>query len=367
MFKQITIISALVLHATVFVAGFAKAADTPDSGRIWTLEELLNLAQQRSANSFEASYAMPQFQDGQLPLANECKFETHVIADLKTPRFSLDIRRVTPAIAQQNNPDLGRQKSYWDPNSYVEYHVAGRVATIDGISPATSKFRAVNDPLLYSMLLYPPEPKGYGFNDGSLISLLRFGVVHKGTEKFDGRQCCVVDIIRFDGTLLGRAWLDLDRSLAPLQLWDFANDGKSVNSESHSRDLVELSSGGQRLWVPIHVDKVTRFKDAAIRARITVDKDSAKLDPVLSDTMFRPEFPAGTQVQNRVGNGTHVTMVRVPKVATPLAPPSTSPSAVVAGELGSGWGWVIWATVSIVAALATLFLLRLRWRVTSDR
>ena len=130
----------------------------------------------------------------------------------------------------------------------------------------------------------------------------------------------MVDIIRIDGILFGRAWLDLDRSLAPLQLWEFTNDGKSVGIEWHSRDLVELSGGGQRLWVPMRVDSVTRIKDAAIKARITVDRDSAKLDPVLSDAMFRPDFPPAPQVQNRVGGQTHVTTVQPPKGATPLAP-----------------------------------------------
>ncbi len=328
------------------------ASDTPDSGRVWTKEELLNLAEQRSANAFEVSYTMSQSQDGKLPLAAmngrvDLKWEEHVIADLKTPRFSFDDR--TDTLTRKV-----REKSYWDPNWHVVIHPGG-TASIDDNSSSDHKFVGARDNLLSSMLLYPPEPEGYGFNDGSLISLLRRGVVHKGTEEFDGRQCCVVDIVRFDGTMYGRAWLDVDRSLAPLQIWDYANDGKSVISESHSSDLVELSSGGQRLWVPIHVDTVTRFKDGAVKARITVDRDSAKLDPVLSDNMFRPEFPPGTQVENRVGGQTHVTRVHAPKAATPLA------GTPLASQ--SGWGWVMWASVA-VAALATLLLLRRRLRAT---
>jgi len=352
---RLCLVQFAVFLAGALVSLIASAAgDSPNPGRVWALEELLNLAQQRSANAFEVSYAMSQYQDGKLPLAAmngmvDLKFEKHVIADLKTPRFSFDDRTVTLT-------RKGHQKSYWDPNWYVEYQMGG-TATIDDNSSSDRKFDGAWDPLLRSMLLYPPEPEGNGFSDGSLISLLRLGVVHKGTEEFDGRQCCVVDIVRFDGTLYGRAWLDVDRSLAPLQLWQFTNDGKSVDIEWHSRDLVELSGGGQRLWVPIQVDRARRIKDAAIKARITVEKDSAELDPVLSDTMFRPEFPPGTQVQNRVGGQTHVTNVHAPKAATPLA------ATPLASQ--SGWGWVIWASVA-VAALATLLLLRRRLRATVD-
>jgi hypothetical protein len=300
-----------------------KAADAPNPGRVWTLEELLNLARKRSVNAFKASYATSQYQDGALPLAKlngmaVLNFETHVIADLKTPRYAFEVRGVKPALARKGDPDKRGEKTYWDPKSYVVYQVASGTATIDDNSSSDSKSRLI-DPLLFSMLLHPAESAAEF--DGSLISLLRFGVVHKGTEEFDGRRCCVVDIIRSDGTMSARAWLDLDRSLALLRFWKFADDGKAVRTEWHSMDLIELSSAGQRLWMPMRVDTVTRLKDAAIKARITVDKGSAELNPVLSDTMFRPEFPPGTQVQNRVGGQTHVTTVGAPKAAKSLTPP----------------------------------------------
>jgi hypothetical protein len=196
---KLCLVQFAVFLAVALVSLIASAVgDTPNPGRVWALEELLNLAQQRSANAFEVSYAMSQYQDGKLPLAAmngsvDLKWEEHVIADLKTPRFSFDDR--TDTLTRK-----GHQKSYWDPNWYVVYQVGG-TATIDDISSSDRKFDGAWDPLLRSMLLYPPGPEGYGFNDGSLISLLRRGVVHKGTEEFDGRQCCVDDIIRIDGTL----------------------------------------------------------------------------------------------------------------------------------------------------------------------
>ena len=101
MLKQITDYFSARFACDCLRCGFGKGYRYAGFWPHWTLEELLKLAQQRSANAFEASYVKSQFQDGELPNAAmngkvDGKFERHVIADLKTPRFSFDIRRVSP-------------------------------------------------------------------------------------------------------------------------------------------------------------------------------------------------------------------------------------------------------------------------------
>ena len=52
--------------------------------------------------------------------------------------------------------------------------------------------------------------------------------MHKELEEIDGRRCCVVDQKRLNGTLLARAWLDVERSLAPVKFQSFEFDGTEL-------------------------------------------------------------------------------------------------------------------------------------------
>jgi hypothetical protein len=152
------------------------------------------------------------------------------------------------------------------------------------------------DPLLFSCLLYPSNPDDAGMDGGALLSWLREGSVHKELEEIDGRRCCVVERY-WQGRAL--AWLDVERSLAPVKIQMFRKNGALVQ-EHYAEDFVEFFGGGRSVWLPMHVEINIYVGQEIVTRSISVDRAETSINPTISAASFQIEFPEGTRVHDEV-------------------------------------------------------------------
>jgi len=343
-YRQIKL-PALFLCA-VLLTRQGLALDPPITSETLTAAELGKLAEHRVLRSVEASYVITTKSDGELPNVLIPKAEKHVLVDLRNLRFSLDERYVTDEKAQKT----ARQKTAWDLTSYMTYRADGNQGFINNKLPGQRQSPGP-DPFLMTCLLYPPTSGGMGLEDGSLISLLLGASVHKDLEDVDGRRCCVVDSCETDGTVVARAWLDVERSLAPLKVQTFDQRRKRVKSEWHAEDFVEISGGGQSIWFPTRVQMMYQGITVITRS-ISVDKNAIKVNPTISDTLFTIRFPKGTLVQDDVSKTTVTVGQQDQERKKPIEPI----------ELRSESHWALWVNVFIIAIIGVLLLIRWRRR-----
>jgi hypothetical protein len=73
-----------------------------------------------------------------------------------------------------------------------------------------------NLPPLMAALMYPPKNDGIGIDDGSMVSLLKHGILRKKTETVDSCETYVVDA-KYNGRLYATVWLDIKRGVIPLR------------------------------------------------------------------------------------------------------------------------------------------------------
>ncbi len=297
------LLAALVCVALLVQRGVA--ADPSEGHDALTAEKLAALAEQRSLDAIKTAYVLTKHLEGQpeaiarLKIASGFipKIEQRVLIDLKSDRFLKD-RHVT-----RNKPGKPIQTVFaWDLQTYMQYSPGRDEGRID--SRPDKQYGDVadkNDPFLSACLLSPPEPDGKGIDDWSLVSWLRGGEVHKELDEIDGRRCCVVDRKRVNGTLLARAWLDVERSLAPVKFQRFEFDRPEVMMECHATDFVELAGNGRTIWLPMRVDETIHHDGGVVLKKSTsVDRNATRINPKLSDESFRIEFPDGTMVDDEI-------------------------------------------------------------------
>jgi hypothetical protein len=333
------------------------AIDQPAAGDVLSSEELVKLAQSRMLNAIEATFVDKTHDETRADPASdvwtrgpEQSTEFHVLVDLRDMRFWSD-KRTTPEIEPDSGSNRGRFQSSWNLKSNINYRMGPNAATIDTKPYGDRDVPRFND-FFFGALLYPPKPKGWGFNDGSLISLMREGTAHRDFEEVDGRRCVVVDCPVPAG-VRARAWLDAERSLAPLRLQRFDPEEKSLMGEWEMKDLVEMSGGGQKIWLPTQVtfrgSGRTEFKVSVYTAART----AIKVNPAVSDASFAIELPPGTEVHDAVSNTTFV----IPGTPEREKPPVLAPA----------WHWGVWANVIIIAVLGVLMFVRWRRRGAAIR
>jgi hypothetical protein len=273
--------------------------------------ELLNVAERRLLSAIEVTYTLTQHLEGSLPFPGlegqrDLIIHRDLLLDLKDFRFDVK-RRVFGRDPKPSDPNDGLFHLTWDGKLFVEYQVGEHFANTDPHLPEgqNQKLQAAKDPLLKAMLIYPPTPGGTGIDDGSLVSLLRSGHLRKGVEDIDGRSCCVLDFTAPRGAP-GRAWLDIERSLAPLKIETYDGDERKIDQEWHLTEYAQLNGNGQDFWCPMKVDITFRHGSALVKKQIIVEKDGTRVNPAISDASFRVDFPRFTVVHDSGTDTTHM-------------------------------------------------------------
>jgi len=155
---------------------------------------------------------------------------------------------------------------WWGPDetsaSVVEvWHQPGRLTLVEAADPAgLSRARAAAD----------QDPDGILGMSGELLALLQanYQVVYAGHGSADGRGALIVDVLRPDGGLAARFWLDAATKL-PLRREMFAAGHRLISDDAFTR--IELADPGPERpsaaagarW-PAQLD---RARLAALRAR----------------------------------------------------------------------------------------------------
>jgi outer membrane lipoprotein-sorting protein len=283
----------------------AKAERGTGAGGALTAEDLARLAEHRALNAIKASYVLTQQSHGRAAGGPGMggglipKNETKALIELTGQKRFLVDQRHAP---HRSNAKPLETLVAWDSQTYVRwrnprdwYH---EFASIDNKLPKKGENADLpgTDPLLFSCLLYPSNPDDAGMDGGALLSWLREGSVHKELEEIDGRRCCVVERY-WQGRAL--AWLDVERSLAPVKIQMFRKNGALVQ-EHYAEDFVEFFGGGRSVWLPMHVEINIYVGQEIVTRSISVDRAETSINPTISAASFQIEFPEGTRVHDEV-------------------------------------------------------------------
>ena len=288
----------------VLMAPHSQAAE----GEAPTAETLQAIAEQRSLSAIKIAYVLTQSTEGKPADEKQRKtvkgiipkIEQRVLIDLKSDRVFKD-EQITNNRAERDKPV--RMLVAWDLESYMQYYPDQGYGIIQS-KPRYSDVNDKTDPFLFACLLCSPGPRSDGITDASLASWLRGGEVHKELDEIDGRRCYVVDRRRVNDTLLARAWLDVERSLAPVKFQHFEFDRPEVLFECHSMDV---AGGGRTVWLPLRIDVALYQKGGiTIKKSVSIERNAIRINPKISDDLFQIDFPAGTLVQDEVLNKRYV-------------------------------------------------------------
>jgi hypothetical protein len=153
--------------------------------------------------------------------------------------------------------------------------------------------------ILALMMLNPPQPGGLGIDDGSLESLLEFGVLRDEVEEVNGRPCWVVDAVH-EGIRYATIWLDLDRTLLPMKGVVLGQDGAEVSTFVATAVTALRSEAAEEIWFATRWDTEVEIAGYRVRTSVETDVESVVMNPPLNDSCFELHFPPGTTVADRV-------------------------------------------------------------------
>lgn len=284
----------------IFVLSAASCAIMAVSLSVWageatfSKEDLLVLAEQQQS----------LIQDIQATVDYDCvKIEGNAEGIWRRNRFTFKIKGAKQYILSEGAHDLEAEEF----ESREERAYDGKISTLlfTGGDLANIREGKAGDiiggyyPIL-SMAMMQGVVKGEGryeaYTDLPTLLRVKWTRLRKETERIDGRDCHVVDLVH-DGKCRFSVWLDVERGCMPLLHRAYQMDG-SVKREFKTDKLWDFGDG---LWLPVAGKCVLVFPDNrseyVINALDAVTgKPRVKVNSGIKDEEFRVKIPPGTEV-----------------------------------------------------------------------
>lgn len=196
----------------------------------------------------------------------------------------------------------------YDGADRSEYIASTKSGTILANPPPDSVPTSDKTTVLAAAMVMPPKPGGFGLNDGSMVSLLKHQAseVQAAPERVEGQKVYVCT----SGTPQRRlpvAWVSPDWGALPVKLLTYAQVSSGefrVMSELRVLEARRFDDHkGRHVWLPIRFETVDRPRDGSVvKIQVTVEPESIRINPELTDTDFRVPFPVGTVVKDVASN-----------------------------------------------------------------
>lgn len=274
------------------VSSGTDKTEFPEGMSLGVLTELAR-ENQRNIKVLETSFSMvqnriPPDSDSDAPWIEELKWD--LVSTIDDSRFFMSKR-----IRFQGEADFGQEThlSFDGADLGIIYIPEGSTASLSSERPP---IRASNEHRMFvTGRLFPEAEGGNGYNDGSLVSLLKNGTIREDMEYANGHKCCVVDV-RIDGHDLGTYWLDPSQGAAIIKAVEYRGDGE-VSSVTTVHDLHKFTAeDGRAAWLPVHSEILWNFPDFQVRQEVLVDVERTILNPAVSEETFRIQLAPGTAI-----------------------------------------------------------------------
>lgn len=311
-----------------------------------SLEEMIAIAQSKrdAVKIVECRIeTIQRLSEGNVDLENIPEMTQEFVIDLASGRFRREL-----AI-----PDSSGRMS-WSTKTFANgtemLHVPdSHSGVIDQRDEPTEQ--AAKDCIMLSAALFlPPIQGGWGVDDGSVVSLLKHGVLREGTEVIDGRDCYVVDGVTEEhkgGAIVPytTVWLDIERGVVPLKRVLYAKGGVTSSESFLTGYQAFESGGGQVVWLPTRIEATAFRGDSKFQKTVAVH--DIAVNPDVDASVFRIEFPPGTNVID-TATGTRFVV-------------SGGNSAELSTESGGVWVLLV-TTILLLLSLIILLWYRKRCR-----
>lgn len=274
----------------------SSGTDKPKSSEGVSLEALVELARENHHNIevLETSFSMvqhrtPQDPDDNIPWIEELEWD--LISTIDGSKFYMKKK-----IKLQDEDDFGPETHFSFDGAifgcvYIPEH---HTASLRSVSPTEVDVRREHRILVTARLL-PEAEGGNGYNDGSLVSLLKNGTIREAMEYVNGHKCCVVDV-RIDGHDLGSYWLDPAQGAAIIQAVEYGRDGE-VFSVTNMHDLHKFAAeDGRAAWLPVRSEILLKFPYFQVRQEVLIDVERTILNPEVREETFRIQLAPGTAI-----------------------------------------------------------------------
>lgn len=170
---------------------------------------------------------------------------------------------------------------------------------VGAIGPKASYSRKDISPMHGGFLFNPVSSAEFG-SDGSILSLIDAGEI--GGMETLGEDECVKLEMKHEGKVGMRYWLALGKGCVPVRAEMYNAQGEAA---SRADVVVEAfqSAGGEQTWMPISMTIQGSLRGAVVKKTIIVDRNSVVINPPVTASTFRIEFPPGANIADSTGSG----------------------------------------------------------------
>lgn len=181
------------------------------------------------------------------------------------------------------------------------YMPSGKAASLQKTTEPLVSMRG--NTILVEGFLLPPSPGGKGFDDTSILNLLR-NTSLVGEESVFGDNCVVLDFA-VAGVRVATFWVDPKHGVLPRKWAMFGPDGE-IRSESLTPEVAEFHTpSGEPIWLPARIEQVNSVGGMTIRKVVVLDTNKTLVNPALDASDFQIDFPPGTRVEDSTGQQPH--------------------------------------------------------------
>lgn len=222
-----------------------------------------------------------------------CDIDFHQYAVSGSMRFSGDA-----AMGPKRSVATDGSGTFWE---LIEPVKMGAVepSKIGAITHKATLSRGDVGPLNVGFLFNPIGGSEMG-SDGSILSLIDAGEI-SGSETI-GEDACVKLEMKREDVVGMRFWLALGKGCVPVRAEMYNAQGQTA---SRADIVVEQfqSAGGEQIWMPTSMTMQGSLRGAVVKKSISVDRNSVVINPPVTASTFRIEYPPGTNITDSTGSG----------------------------------------------------------------